>query len=177
MKLLGIKALVCTLTLLLCAVTTRAAGMNPFSREGRTRAETLIITGNFREPRLIAELAQYRTKQPILIIAPDGYGNHSLFFMPSGTKPMTETADNFSGILALINPRRVVVLGGSDFVPAQFVDIAQKKYPVILLPNADMEVVAHTLGDLMSQPKLKTDFLDYRKRLKMADEALHGSNE
>jgi len=148
-----------------------ALSMNPFKREGRTRAHTLLITANFRDPRLLAELAQYRTKQPILVLSPDVNGQYTLFFMPAGTKPMAETADNFLGILDLINPQRVVILGGSEYVPAQFVDMAQKKYPVITLNNADWNVNAETLGTLLDQPKLQKMFADYKGRLLNAGEA------
>lgn len=168
MKQFSLKALALSIALLAFAQTAQAISMNPFKREGRTRAQTLIISGNYREPRLIAELAQYRTKQPFLLINNDGSNGYSLFFAPHGTKPMYETVENFSGILGLINPQQIVILGNSDYVPAQFVDSAQKRFPVIVIPNADMAIVAQTLANILDQPKLKNDFLDYRNRIQKA---------
>lgn len=166
------KLLVCALMCIVFVQTASAISFNPFKRSGRTRATELFITSNFLEPRLIVELAQHRTKQPILLLSPDRQGNYSLFFMPAGTKPMTESSSNFSDIIDLINPRRVIILGNTDYVPAEFVDLAQKKYPVIVLNNEDWEINAKSLADLLDQPKLVTQFIDYRKRLQAAQEAV-----
>ena len=171
MKNNGLKALICTLAIVVLSQAASAISLNPFKREGRTRANTLLISGNFLEPRLMAELAQYRTKQPILLIAPDASGNNTLFFMPAGTKPMTESADKFSGILSLINPKRIIILGNADYVPAQFVNIAQKKFPVIILNNSDWNVNCQSLADLLEQPKIISLYNDYLSRIMAAHEA------
>ena len=171
MKKLSLNVIVLAIVAIAAIQSANAISLNPFKREGRTRAHTLMISGNFLEPRLIVELAQHRTKQPIIVISPDASGNHTLFFMPAGTKPMTEPADKFAGILSLINPKRIIILGNSDYVPAQFVDIAQKKFPVIILNNADWTVNCQSLADLLEQPKLTSLYSDYLMRIMAAHEA------
>ena len=67
------------LTAIFCLLMSKPAdalSMNPFKREGRTRAHTLMITGNYLDSRLLVELAQHRTKQPILLLSPDGFENY-----------------------------------------------------------------------------------------------------
>ncbi len=171
MKKLSINIIVLAFIAVAALQSVNAISLNPFKREGRTRANTLMISGNFLEPRLIVELAQHRTKQPIIVISPDASGNHTLFFMPAGTKPMTEPADKFAGILSLINPKRIIILGNSDYVPAQFVDIAQKKFPVIILNNADWNVNCQSLAELLEQPKLPSLYTEYLMRIMAAHEA------
>lgn len=171
MKTFRLNVLACMLIAAFCAQTAFALSLNPFKREGRTRAQTLLVTGNFLEPRLLVELAQYRTKQPIILIAPDGYGHHRLFFMPSDTKPVDENEENFVELIDLINPQRVIFLGSSDFVPQRFIDAAQKKYPVLTLNNQNWEANANTLAELLNQPRLTNLFIEYRDRYRAATEA------
>ena len=49
--------------------------------------ETLIMVGNYRQPRLLAELIQNETKQPILVVPASGEGD--LFFMPADRNDQT----------------------------------------------------------------------------------------
>lgn len=171
MKVSGMKALLGVIVLALTMQMAQAISMNPFKRAGRTRAHTLLVTANFLEPRLLAELAQYRTKQPILLLSPDGHGKHVIYFMPAGTKPMVETVENFKGLIDLINPQRVVILGNASFVPTEFVEQAQKKYPTIVLSNHSWDRNAVSLADLLKQPGLPKTFADYLGRLKTAQNA------
>ena len=63
---------VCIVMALLCAsLETKGLTLNPFKRSGRVRATSLIVVGNYMEPRLLAEIAQYYSKQPVLVISPD----------------------------------------------------------------------------------------------------------
>ncbi|MBP5671729.1 MAG: hypothetical protein J6X49_05020 [Victivallales bacterium] len=164
MKKTGLILLTAIFTILL-SKPADALSMNPFKREGRTRAHTLMVTGNFVDARLLAELAQHRTKQPIILLSPDGFQNYQLFFMPPGDKAVVEPSDNFLSLVDFINPRRIVILGDVNYVPQTFIDKAREKHTVFVLNSSDWSKNADALGDLLKQPKLTRLYEDYRKRL------------
>ena len=163
------------LTAIFCLLMSKPAdalSMNPFKREGRTRAHTLMITGNYLDSRLLVELAQHRTKQPILLLSPDGFQNYQLFFMPPGAKAVAEPKEKFMELVDFINPRRIVFLGDTDFVPQEFIDLVQGKYSVFILNSKDWEKNAQSLGDLLKQPKLNRLYIDYHDRMKESSNAV-----
>ena len=98
---------VCIVMALLCAsLETKGLTLNPFKRSGRVKASSLIVVGNYMEPRLLAEIAQYYSKQPVLVISPDIDGrSHQLFFMPTPAKATTDNADQFIEIVKHVNPK------------------------------------------------------------------------
>lgn len=164
MKKIGLTLLTAVICLLM-AQSSSAISLNPFKREGRTRAHTLMITGNYLDSRLLAELAQHRTKQPILLISPDGYQNYQLFYMPPGGRAPSEPKEKFLELIEFINPKRIVILGDFEFVPQEFIDQIQTKYAVIIINSKDWEKNAKSLGQLLKQPKLHRMYVDYRSRM------------
>ena len=168
------KTVLVLLTALFCLLSTKPAealSMNPFKREGRTRAHTLMITGNYLDSRLLVELAQHRTKQPILLLSPDGFQNYQLFFMPPGSKAVAEPKEKFLELIDFINPKRIVFLGDTDFVPQSFIDLVQDKYATFILNIKEWQKNAEALGDLLKQPKLDRLYVDYRSRMNETNNA------
>ena len=157
-------ALVAAVTLL-TAFNADALTFNPFKRAGRIKANTLIISGNFVHSRLLADLAQYYSKQPVLLISPDVDGSYQIFYLPSATKATPVSQDEFMGIVEYVNPKRIVVLGGDDFVPHKFIDLARSKYSVMILDSDDWSRNAATLGDLLKTDKLALQFNEYKANL------------
>ncbi len=156
---------VIAMAIFLTAISASALTFNPFKRAGRVKANNLIISGNFVYSRLLADLAQYYSKQPVLLISPDVDGSHQIYYLPSGTKATPVNADEFQGIVEYVNPKKVIVLGGEDFVPRKFVDLARAKYSVIIIDSDDWNRNAATLGDLLKADKLAVQFKEYRKNL------------
>ena len=160
------KRLVC-----LCAVVamilglaceSRALTLNPFKRSGRIKATSFIIAGNFVESRLLAELAQYYSKQPILVISPDVDGGDQLFFMPASNNAAPAGPDEFMEIIDHVNPKRIIVLGGEKYVPPKFIDQARSKYSVITLDSDNWSKNAQTLGELLGIRKLQPLFDEFK---------------
>ena len=158
---------VCIVMALLCAsLETRGLTLNPFKRSGRVRATSLIVVGNYVEPRLLAEIAQYYSKQPVLVISPDLDGGYQLFFMPTTTKATTDNADQFLEIVKHVNPKRIIVLGNEKYVPVSFVDQARATYSVITLDSDDWSKNATALEEILRVGNLKSNFEDYITNIK-----------
>jgi hypothetical protein len=75
-------------------------------------------------------------------------------------------------LVDFINPRRIVFLGDTDFVPQSFIDLVQDKYSVFILNSKDWEKNAQSLGDLLKQPKLNRLYIDYHDRMKESSNAV-----
>ncbi|MBO4512899.1 MAG: hypothetical protein J5746_09040 [Victivallales bacterium] len=150
---------------IMASFNAEALTFNPFKRAGRVRANTLILSGNYVHSRLLADLAQYYSKQPVLLLSPDVDGAYQLFYLPAGNTATPVNADDFMTIVEYVNPRRIVVLGGDDFVPHKFIDLARSKYSVMILDSDDWNRNAITLGDLLKADKLALSFNQYKTNL------------
>ena len=146
------------------AFNAEALTFNPFKRAGRVRANNLILTGNYLPSRLLADVAQYYSKQPILLISRDVDGASQLFYSPSTNNNATPvSADDFMTIVEYVKPKRIVVLGGDDFVQKEFIDLARSKYSVLILDSDDWTRNAATLGDLLKADKLAITYKQFLK--------------
>ena len=143
------------------SVRSGAAVMNPFQHDGRVKAHTILLTGNYVQSRVLAELAQYYTKQPVLIISPDAEGANQVYYMPNSREAKQIPADEFMDVVNFITPKRVIILGNSDYVPASFGKELREKYSVISLDSADWSKNAASLSEILDEKRLKTKFEEY----------------
>ena len=150
---------------IMASFNAEALTFNPFKRAGRVRANTLILSGNYVYSRVLADLAQYYSKQPVLLLSPDVDGAYQLFYLPTGNSATPVNADDFMTIVKYVNPKRIVVLGGDDFVPHKFIDLARAEYSVMILDSDDWSRNAATLGDLLKADKLALSFNQYKANL------------
>ena len=164
MKRLASVLFACVAVVLACE-TANALTFNPFKRAGRVQNKTLIIAANVVDVRLLADLAQYHSKQPILIVSPEADGSSGLYFAPADSKATRTEAGQFMEIVDFINPKRIIVLGGDDYVDRKFVDLARKKYPVLILDSDDWELNAKSLGELLQIPVLPKQYKEYRANI------------
>jgi len=160
LSILGIAVIVLGISL-----ESQALTLNPFKRDGRVKASSLMITGNYVDSRLLAELAQYYSKQPLLVISPDVDGGYQLFFTPATKKATAISPDEFIDIIKYINPKRIIVIGNDSYVPMKFVDQARADYSIISLDSDNWSKNAAALGDLLKIEKLPTLFEEYKKNI------------
>ena len=164
MKKNGLTVLI-VVCLLASLGSSLAFTLNPFKGVGRARAETLMVTGNYVDSRLLVELAQWRTKQPILLFSPEQDGSSQLYFLTAGGKVTNMEIEKFQEILEFINPKRVIFLGGNDYVPANFVEMARAQYPVVIIDSADWQRNSFALGEWLKQDCLPKLFKEYSDKL------------
>ena len=129
------------------------------------KTNALLLTPNYVFPRLLADLAQYYSKQPVLLLAPTESGTFDLFYLPSGKTAQKVNVDDFMSIVEYINPKCIYVLGGDDFIPRKFIDIVRSKYSVTILQSDDWERNAANLAKMLKIAKLETSFKQYKQNL------------
>lgn len=151
-------------------VIAAATGCSLFKRDGRVRADLLMVTSNTFESRLICDLAQYKSKQPIFLVSNTEDGNVEFFYVPEKDKGIIPVAyDSLGEFLEHVNARNIVIMGGARYIPQDVIDIINAQHnDVIQLTNADWEKNALTLGRMLRQNDLVRLFREYREKLMKA---------
>jgi len=145
------------------------SGCAAFRGEGRIRASNLLITGNYFNSRLLCELAQYKTKQPILLFSLDADGVYQLFYLPASGKVTEVALEDYTDMVSFINPKRIIVVGDNTYAPQKYVDIARNcNYPIQEVTSNSWENNAKAMGELLNQRGLLRDFLDTKAKLASA---------
>lgn len=148
--------------LFLCAVL--AAGMTSctlFRKSSRTRVKTLLVTGNYLQSRLLAELAQYHSGQPIILFQQDPESDAPRLFYMVDKKSEEIAAAKFAEFVQFLNPKTVAFIGDENCVPADFVNQLRKGYRVMIIDSEDWDMNAQTLGDLLDQPKVAKEYRNF----------------
>jgi hypothetical protein len=118
---------------------------------------TLVITSNYKKSRLLAELIQNATKQPILLL-PAG-DQKGIYFMPKYGKLAQEiTEDQFGRFIDFVNPQKIVVLGDSSFVPRKYIDQIDKKMVVVQVNSKDWLANAKAVSTILDLHNLAYDY-------------------
>ncbi len=162
-KSLIVKGSLC-LSLLFAANFASAAfmqdWMKPFQGPGQN-ISLLVVTGNYSKARLLAELIQSYSAQPILLIPyVGGNTNNDIFFVPpkkSGSAlkvPYTE----MTNFINFANPKMVLVLGGNEFVPDIYFNRIQDNRTIVRLTGKDWIKTADSAGKLLNLSNLGSDY-------------------
>lgn len=118
--------------------------------------QTLVVTGNYLKPRLLAELIQVETKQPVLLLPSQPGG--MIFFLPSNETAMEVDSANFAKFLKFANPKRIIVIGDERFVPESYTRQIDPNLTVWRVKNKDWKQVAEDAEDLLRLNNLARDF-------------------
>ena len=143
------------------ALTTSAAWWNPvswFKKKGPQRAETLVITGNFVKSRLLAELIQFKNKQPILLL-PTGNENETMFFLTPTEETLEVKKEDYLKFINFLNPKRILFLGNELYTPTNYVEPLKDILPVWSVTNNDWEKIALSVEELLKIKHLEYDYL------------------
>lgn len=139
----------------------------PFFRRwsSANRVESLIITGNYAKSRLLAELVQHKTKQPIVLISPLGTAGVELFFLPSGPEAMTFGEEKYVEFIDFLHPGRIIILGNESYVPAAFVDKINDVYPTVMFKSSSWTKNAEALASVFEYDDLPEIYDTYLEKL------------
>jgi hypothetical protein len=116
---------------------------------------TLVVTGNYTKARVLAELIQGETNQPILLITSEG---GKLFFMP-GKGPCLEVQDaDFTNFVKMVNAKQILILGDLRYVPESYTKRMDTNQTVIRVDNKDWYQIAVAVGKILDKTYLASKF-------------------
>ena len=154
-----------TFTAVNCAFAGFWDALNPY-RSPKNSIVTLVITGNYKHPLLIAQLIQQETKQPYLLLpAASGKG---VFFNPP--RKRSEAAleireENLARFIRFLSPKQIVILGDKRYVPEKYRKMIEKNIPVITVTGSNWQRIADRLAILLAASNIGDDYKDLGQQL------------
>ncbi len=155
--------------LALSVCTTGVFAASWFTNGPKRDIVTLIVTANYRNPRLMAELIMNESRQPYLLLpTPQSRDQKIIFIQPKG--PAREVApSSLRQYISFLNPRRIVVLGDERYVSDQFVGEYLKKLdtpiPVVRVEGNDWNRIAEETTYLLSLSHLGDNYKRLREEM------------
>ena len=152
-----------TMLALVCAVAAEAA---PWRSLGPKRTvHTLIITGNYKNPRLLAELIQDESRQPYILLPEPGDAVRFFFCPPNRREGMEIQARYFNDFIRTAGPRRIIILGDERYVPIKFEKMLDGKIPVIRITGESWGRIAEELTFMLNLSNLGRNFRKLQTRM------------
>ena len=127
---------------------------------------TLIITGNYKHPLVIAQLLQDETKQPYLLLpAANGKG---IFFNPprERSEAALEISEvNLARFIRFLNPKQIVILGDDRYVAEKYRKMIDKDTPVIAIRCDNWQLIADRVSILLDASNVGYDYKQLGQQL------------
>ena len=147
-----------------CVTAFTVSGASWFVRGNKYNIETVIITGNYKSPRLIAELIQAESRQPYIIVpAVNSKQNYWYLALPK-TAGYAMSEEKFGSWIKFSQCRRVIILGDTNCVPEKYAAMIDKSVPVVRIVG-DWTRVAEELTYLLNLSNLKRTYPRLRPQL------------
>lgn len=162
----SLKPVKFVLLLLAVGFTSATFAAVPWFANGPKReVQTLVITGNYKSPRLLAELIQYESRQPYLLLPPQDSGDTRIIFCPPKSNSLQIREDKFNDFVRFLNPRRIIVLGNDAYVQPKYIAMLDRTIPVIRVDSVDWNRSAEELTDLLHLSNLDRSYRKLRETM------------
>ncbi|MDD5697595.1 MAG: hypothetical protein PHH77_03165 [Victivallaceae bacterium] len=120
---------------------------------------TLFVTANYKHPLMIAQLIQAETKQPYLLLP--AARAEGIFFNPP--RKRSEAAleireANLARFIRFLNPKQIVILGDTRYVPEKYRQMIDKDIPVITVTGSNWQRIADRLSFLLAACNVGKDY-------------------
>lgn len=146
-----------------CVSCLGVSGAGWFVRGNKYNVETLVVTGNYKSPRLMADLIQAESRQPYLIV-PAANSKETLCYLAMPKSGIAVREDQFGSVVSFTGCRRVVILGDDNCVPEKYETMIDKNIPVVRI-TGDWERVAEELTFMLNLSDLKRNYPKLRRKL------------
>ena len=119
---------------------------------------TLIITGNYAESRLLAELIQSENGQPILLLP--AAGQDQIFFMPPAKRAaaLQVPADELTNFINFTGMKQILILGDDEYASPQYIDKISQNQVVWRVSGNNWKKIAASAGKLLNLTNLNKDY-------------------
>ena len=156
------KLAVFSVLALCCAVVSAAPWM---SLGPKRKLETLVITGNYKSPRLLAELIQSESRQPYMLLPDPARGDGRIYFVPPKSDALEVKETYFNDFIRTAGPRRIIILGDERYVPRRYEDMLDRVIPVVRVTGANWVRVAEELTFMLNLNHLDRDYKKLHEKM------------
>ncbi|MCP4176765.1 MAG: hypothetical protein GY756_03280 [bacterium] len=166
---LSLKMLLCAIAFVM--VSSVYAGsfwkswMKPFSGPDQN-ITTLLVTGNYSQSRMLAELIQRYSKQPILLTPASG-GN-DVYFMPpeKRSKSLQIPSSEITNFVNFVGAKQIIIIGDSQYVPEKYVKLIPSNQVVWRVTGQNWDKVAASMGKFLNLTNISSDYKELQSELK-----------
>lgn len=148
-------------SLLIVAFTVVSAALSAASwaNLGPKRVpETLVVVSNYKVPRLMAELIQYESRAPYLLLPTNGSADSRIFFCPAKKNSLEIREVRLNAFVRFLNPKRIIVIGDDQIVSKRHIDMLDRSIPIVRIDGADWVRVAEQLNFMLNLSHLDNNF-------------------
>jgi len=157
------RSIVPALLVIVCAVAADAA---PWRTLGPKRQlQTLVITGNYKSPRLLAELIQNESRQPYMLLPDPERGDGRIYFCPPKSAAMEVKEQYFNDFIRTAGPKRIVILGDERYVPRRYEEMLDKAIPVVRISGTNWFRIAQELTFMLNLSHLDRNYRKLRTEM------------
>ena len=130
----------------------------PFNDTPGEQISTLVVIGNYAEPRILGELIQLETKQPILLLP--AKGKDGIFFVPPQKRgtAMRIAVDELPNFVNFLGPKQLMILGDARYVQKELTDRFTPNRTTVSINNQDWNQIAQSAGRALNLTNLAKDF-------------------
>lgn len=148
---------VAVLLVVLCVGAVAEA--TPWTALGpKRKIDTVILTGNFKSPRLMAELIMLESRQPHILL-PNRPDDDLVIVRLAKNNSFQIREEHLGDFVANVQPRRVVILGDERYVPSRYEEMLyDKETPVVRIYGKDWNRVAEELSFMLNLSNLADNF-------------------
>ncbi len=157
-----LKKLLPLLLITVGAVNTFAA----WQSEGPKReVETLMITSNYKSPRLLAEIIQAKNRQPYILI-PAKESSDTRIYICTPKRAYEVDAQKLPYFIHWLNPERIVILGNETYVPKKYETLIDgSTLPIVRITGSDWARIAKQLSFMLAVSGVDKTFLKLHRQL------------
>ncbi len=137
----------------------------PWAAHGpKDEPKTLIVTGNYQSPRLIAELIQNEGRHPILLLPAYETGDTRIIHMQP-KQALQIPAHRLDAWIRACKVTRLIILGDNNYIQQKYLDSIDKSIPRIQVTGSDWNRIAYELTDLLNLSNLGVDYARLRPQI------------
>ena len=114
------------------------------------KPNTLVICTNYKSPRLLADTIRALGKQPFILFPAAETGDQRVFFIPGKATPRELRPEEVKNFIKYLNPKRIIVLGNENVVPAKFTRDFYRNIPIFRADCNDWQKVADQLEFMLN---------------------------
>lgn len=126
---------------------------------------TLVVTGNYKSPRLMAELILYESRQPYLLLPTPESQDQRIIYVQAKGNAHEIPEKSLPQFVQFLNPSRIVVLGDERYVPAKYLNLLDRAIPIVRIEGEDWNRVADQTTLLLGLSNLGGDYRKLRDEM------------
>jgi hypothetical protein len=122
------------------------------------KIQTLIVTGNYSESRLLAELIQVANRQPILLMP--AVNDKNIYFMPpqKSSEALQVPRDELTNFVNFLGAKQIIILGDPNYVPDKYAEKITSNQVIWRITGNNWKNIATSIGKFLNLTNLSDDY-------------------